>query len=374
MNSSKEPGFDLFTIRGVPIRMHWTIFPVFGLLAYSLANNVFRDEIRPGDPDIAWLLGLGTAAVFLASIVLHELGHAIIAQRNNLRVNSITLYFFGGVAAAADEPRTPGIEFRVAGAGPLVSAVLALGFWLISRIDALPHLLASACWWLAGINLVLLLFNMIPGYPLDGGRLFHAIVWRYSSNEIKATRWAVKGGQIVAILLFAYGFIEVVRTGSIIGGLWSMMLAAFLRNAATSTGAYVMTRSVLEGSTAAQTMARDLIYVPARTRVNELLAWQPVLNPKQAYVVVDGEPLGVISPIQLAFIPKDRRPWTVVTQIMTPWRQVVEIAPDASLMVALQDMEAARSRYGVVRNSEGNVEGIISQDQIAFRLQAQAKS
>ncbi len=373
MPTSNDPGIVLFEIYGVPIRLHWTIFPVFGLLAYSLATNVFRDEIRPGERDIAWLLGLGTAALFLASIVLHELGHAVVAQRNNLKVNSITLYFFGGVAAANDEPRSPGVEFRVAGAGPLVTAFLAVGFFLISRIDALPHLYASASWWLAGINLALVIFNLVPGYPLDGGRLFHAIVWKFSSNEIQATRWAVKGGQVVAILLFAWGFIEIARTGSILGGLWSMMLAAFLRNAATSTGAYVMTRSVLETSTASQTMARELIYVPARTRVNELLAWSPVLNPRQAYVVVDGEPLGVISPIQLAFVPAERRPWTVVTQIMTPWRQVVEIAPDTNLMTALKDMEAARSRYGVVRNADGNVEGILSQDQIAIRLQARAK-
>ena len=151
------------------------------------------------------------------------------------------------------------------------------------------------------------------------------------------------------------------------------MLAAFLRNAAASTGAYVMTRSVLDTVTAAQAMARDIIYVPARARVEELLQQSPVINARQAYVVVDDGPLGVISPVQLAFVPPDRRPWTVVTQIMTPWRQVIEIKPDVTLMAALRTMEEGNTAYGVVRDDAGIVAGIISRDQIAIRVQSAAR-
>jgi len=368
-----QPGIDLFTLHGVPIRLHWSIFPVFGLLAYSLATNVFRKELRPGETDYAWLLGLGTSALFLASIVLHEMGHAIVAQRNKIPVNSITLYFFGGIAAAADEPRKPGIEFRVAGAGPLVTALLSIGFFLISRIDALPHMLSSAFWWLAGINLALLVFNLIPGYPLDGGRIFHSIIWATTKSETRATRYAVRGGQAVAALLFLYGMYQIAVTGNIFNGLWSMMLAAFLRNAATSTGAYVLTRSILERATAAQTMARNIVYLGPRTRVEEVLEHQPAMNVSQAYVVVEDGPLGVFSPIQLAFVPRERRPWTVVSQIMTPWRQVIEIQPDASLMSVLKDMEQANTTYGVIRQPDGMVMGILTRDQIAVRLQHESQ-
>ena len=369
----QQPGVPLAVIRGIPIRLHWTLFPVFGLLAYSLATNVFRDEIRPGERDVAWIMGLLTAALFLVSIVLHELGHAVVAQRNKLKVGSITLFFFGGVAQVEEEPRSAGVEFRVAAGGPLVSLALAGGFWLLSRAEVFGNLLDTAFLWLAGINLVLLLFNMIPGFPLDGGRILRSVIWHFNGNEAKATKIAVRGGQIVALLLVAYGIYEI-ATGSLLNGFWTLMIAGFLRNAATSTGAHVMTRSVLEGVTAAQAMARELIYVPARTRVQDLFEHQQSINATQAFVVVDDGPLGVISPIQLAFVPRERWPWTVVTQIMTPWRQLVEITPDTSLMNALRQMEAARCPYAVVRDDMGNVAGILSQDQIAIRIQTAAQA
>ena len=361
------------TIRGIPVRLHWSLFPVFGLLAFSLATNVFADEVRPGERDLAWLLGLATSAIFLLSIVLHELGHAVVAQRNKMTVRGITLFFFGGVAEVSEEPRTPGIEFRVGGAGPVVTACLALAFWLASRVDQINHQITTAFWWLAGINLALLVFNLIPGYPLDGGRLLRAIIWRFNGSEIKATKVAVLGGQAVSFLLIGYAIYQIVKTGSIFNGLWTLMLASFLRNAATSTGAHVITRSLLEHVTAAETMARDIIYVPVRTRIQELLDQQVMINPRQAFVVVDDGPLGVISPIQLALVPRDRWPWTVVTQIMTPWRQLAEVTPETSLLNALKAMEAARCPYAVVREADGDVAGILSRDQIAIQIQAAAQ-
>jgi Zn-dependent protease/CBS domain-containing protein len=373
VRTPQSPGIPLLTARGIPIRLHWSIFPIFGFLAYYLATSVFQDEVRPGQRDYSWALGLATAAIFLACIVLHELGHAVVAQRNKLPVNSITLYFFGGIAEASDEPRSAGVEFRVAGAGPLVTAVLTAGSWALTLVDAIPHLIHVGLWWLAGINLALLVFNLIPGYPLDGGRIFHAIVWKLTGSVTRSTRYAVRGGQLVSLLLVGWGIYQIVSTGSLLNGLWTMMLAAFLRNAAASTGAYVMTRSVLDTVTAAQAMARDIIYVPARARVDELLQQSPVINARQAYVVVDDGPLGVISPVQLAFVPPDRRPWTVVTQIMTPWRQVIEIKPDATLMAALRTMEEGNTAYGVVRDDAGIVAGIISRDQIAIRVQSAAR-
>jgi Zn-dependent protease len=262
-----QPGVPLAVIRGIPIQLHWTLFPVFGLLAFSLATDVFRDEIRPGERDIAWIMGLLTSAAFLASIVLHELGHAVVAQRNKLKVGSITLFFFGGVAQVNEEPRSAGVEFRVAIAGPLVSLALVGIFGAASQLDALPHLLNTALWWLAGINLALMVFNLIPGFPLDGGRILRAVIWHVNGNEAKATRIAVRGGQIVSLLLVGYAIYLIVVANSLFNGIWMLLLAGFLRNAATASGAQIMTRSVLERLTAADVMARELIYLPARTRV-----------------------------------------------------------------------------------------------------------
>jgi Zn-dependent protease/CBS domain-containing protein len=369
-----QPGVPLASILGIPIQLHWTLFPVFGLLAFSLATDVFRDEIRPGERDIAWIMGLLTAALFLGSIVLHELGHAVIAQRNKLKVGSITLFFFGGVAQVNEEPRSAGVEFRVAIAGPLVSLALVGAFGAASQIEALPHLLSTAFWWLAGINLLLMLFNLIPGFPLDGGRILRAIIWHVNGNEAKATRIAVWGGQAVSLLLVGYAIYQIVFANSFFNGLWMLMLAGFLRNAASSTGAQVMTRSVLERLTAADVMARDLIYVQARTRVQEILESIKTFDPRPAYVVVDEGPLGVISPMQLAMVPRERWPWTVVTQVMTPWRQLAEVSPETTLMESLRKMETIHSPYLAVRDSEGNVAGILLQDQIAFRIQVAAQA
>lgn len=372
-NDDEQSGIQFAEIRGIPIRLHWSLFAVFGLIAYSLARNQFSDKIGPGERDVSWLLGLATAALFFVSIILHELGHAIIAQRNKMTVNSITLFFFGGVAQVDQEPRSAGVEFRIAVAGPIVSALLSAGFFGLSRVDVFGDLISTGFFWLAGINLVLLLFNLIPGFPLDGGRIFRSILWQATGNEAKATKIAVWGGQAVSILLIGFAAYQVVSGGSIVNGVWTIMLAMFLRNAATQTGAHVMTRSVLERVTAGQTMARDLVYVTARTRIQELFERQQVIDPRQAFVVVDEGPLGVVSPLQLAFVPRERWPWTVVTQIMTPWRQVVEITPDTSLMNALREMETHHTHYAVVRWPDGIVEGILSRDQIAIKLQATAQ-
>jgi Zn-dependent protease/CBS domain-containing protein len=368
-----QPGVPLAVVRGIPIRLHWSLFPVFGLIAYSLATNVFRDEIGPGEPDVAWLMGLATSALFLVSIVLHELGHAVVAQRNKLKVGGITLFFFGGIAQVNEEPRTAGEEFRIAAAGPFVSLLLVGGFFALSLVDAFGDLLTSGFFWLAAINLTLLVFNLVPGFPLDGGRILRAIIWHFNGDEAKATRIAVWGGQAVSLLLVGYAIFRIVSGGSLLNGLWLLMLAGFLRNAATSTGAHVMTRSILERVTAGQTMARDLVYIPARARVQEIFEQHQFINPRQAFVVVDEGPLGVISPLQLAFLPRERWPWTVVTQIMTPWRQLAEITPDTSLMNALRQMEESRTQYAVVRAPGGDVQGILSRDQIAIKLQSTAQ-
>ena len=359
------PGtFPLGRVRGVLLQLHWSIFPAFGLFAYTLATGVFQERLSEGQPDVAWLLGLVAAALLLGSILLHELGHAVVAQRNGLEVNTITLFFFGGVAQVEDEPRSAGVEFRVAVAGPLVT--LALGVLLFFAMVQLPNdgLLDGGASWLLRTQILILLFNLVPGYPLDGGRILRSIVWAITGNEAQATKIAVRGGQAVAIMIAAVGIGIIVIGNQLFGGLWLLMIAWFLQNTATATGAHVVTRAVLESMTAAQAMAREIVYVPSRTRVEDLLERTGMVNPRQAYVVVDDDPLGVISPIQLVVLPRERWPWTVVTQVMTPWRQLARITPETNLFMALQRMDEERAFFALVLDSGGGIAGVLSRDQI----------
>ena len=357
-------------IRGVKLQLHWSIFPAFGLFAYTLATGVFQDRLKPGDPDVAWIFGLGAAAIFMLSIVLHEFGHAVVAQRNSLRVDTITLFFFGGIAQVQDEPKSAGVEFRVAAGGPLVSLVLALGFGAATL--ALPNdgLLDAGAAWLTRTNLALLLFNLIPGYPLDGGRILRAAVWHVSKSERKATSIAVRGGQIFAAIIGGVGVLFMVIEGSIFAGLWLVLIAWFLQTAATASGRHIITRTVLEGITAAQAMAREIVYIPSRTRVLELVESQPTIAPGRAFIVADEGPLGVISPFQLVFVPRERWPWTVVTQIMTPWRSLATVSPDTNLFVALEQMDEAKAFFALVVDQSGGLAGVLSRDQILGKAQA----
>lgn len=197
-----ENSVKLGRIWGIPVGLHWSMFLVFGLVTWSLAMGYFPDEYPMLSAPVYWLLGLITSVLFFGSILAHEMGHAIVAQRNQVPVRGITLFIFGGVAQLEQEVRSPGAEFRITIAGPLVSLALAGLFGLLWLLDQSVPYLAAPSIWLARINLLLAAFNMIPGFPLDGGRVLRAIVWKWTGSLIRATRVATFTGQLAA-----FGFI-----------------------------------------------------------------------------------------------------------------------------------------------------------------------
>jgi Zn-dependent protease len=206
-------------IFGIPIELHISWFLIFGLLTWSLASGYFPFEY-PGLSGLSyWSLGLLTSVLFFSSVLAHELGHAFIAIRNHVPVNKITLFIFGGVARIEREPNSAGAEFRIAIAGPLVSLTLAGIFGAIWLLDQTTPILAAPSDYLLRINLMLVLFNMIPGFPLDGGRVFRAIIWKYTGSYYQSTKVASFVGQIIA-----YGFIGIgvffMFTGQSMNGLW----------------------------------------------------------------------------------------------------------------------------------------------------------
>lgn len=225
----------LITTLGIPIRLNVGWFLVAVLVTASLVGNIFPRQFAGWDPSTYWIVGALTALFFFASVLIHELGHAIVALGEGIPVRGITLFMLGGVAELGREPEAAGSEFRIAIAGPVTSVALGLFFLALGATlapVAIP--LAAAATFLGRANLILAVFNLIPGFPLDGGRVLRAFLWKYRGNLVSATRWATQVGRGVAHFFIASGVLQLLL-GSVIDGLWIAFIGWFLNNAAQSS-------------------------------------------------------------------------------------------------------------------------------------------
>jgi Zn-dependent protease len=334
-------GLYLTRIWNIPIRLHLSWFIIFGLVTWSLANGYFP-QAYPALPAVQyWLLGALTSLLFAASVMLHELGHAWFALRAGVPVRSVTLFIFGGVAQIEKEPPTPGAEFRIAIAGPLVSLALAGlfgGLWLLDR--AVP-VLAAPSEWLGRINLSLALFNLIPGFPLDGGRVLRAVIWKLGGDFARATRLASTGGQIVAFGFIAFG-VWTIFTGNLYNGLWLAFIGWFLQNAAAYSVMHVNLQRSLQGITVAQVMDPNFKPVAPQITLEKLVAERVVTGGESVFVVTDaihGTIKGMLTLAQVAAVPREQ--WAAVTagQVMVMEENLPWVSPQSGLVDALQKME-----------------------------------
>jgi Zn-dependent protease len=232
--------FTVAHIWGIPIRIHlnWLITAV--LVTWSLSAGYFPLEYPGWTTAMYWMIGSLTSFLFFASVLLHELGHARLSQMDGVPVQSITLFLFGGVAHIAHEPESPGSEFRIVAAGPATSLGLAALFFILARTGYLSYELSAVAVYLTRINLILAIFNLIPGFPLDGGRLLRAFLWKVTQNYQRATRWATNAGMGIAGLFMLGGFVFM-ALGNWVGGLWVIFIGGYLGMVAHSAA-----RSVLE--------------------------------------------------------------------------------------------------------------------------------
>ncbi len=230
MNNSIKLG----RLAGVAVELNWTVLAIAALVTFSVAGGILP-AAAPGYETTTYVLGgVIAAAGLLASILAHELGHALVARRNGVAVKRISLWAFGGVAQLDGEAATPRAEFKIAGVGPAIS--LLLGFALFLPAAALSGIAGAVLGWLASINVILAVFNLIPGAPLDGGRLLHAWLWNRHGDKARATASATKAGRIVGSGLIGLGAVQFLLGGA--GGLWTAFIGWFLRNAATAEGRY----------------------------------------------------------------------------------------------------------------------------------------
>ncbi|MEF9904551.1 site-2 protease family protein [Streptomyces sp. P9-A2] len=354
--------FVLGRIAGVRIGVHWSVLLIFGIIAFGLSQGRLP-ETHPGRAwALYWAAGLCTALVFFASLLAHELAHAVVARRNGVEVDDIVLWLLGGAARLRTEASSPGAELRIAGVGPLVSLLLgglfALGAWLLDLVSA-SGIVVEMVAWLAGINVLLAIFNSLPAAPLDGGRLLRAFLWWRTGDRLRATAGATAAGRVLGWLLVVLGLIAFMRTGAF-GGLWLTLIGWFLIAAATAEGRQAQLRGVLAGVPVRDAMTPEPLTVPADTTVTDFLTSARYRYRHSAFPVIDdGVPVGLVTLDSARKVPQaEDRPVTV-REVMMPLSQTTVVGPDSPLADLLPRMEPG-AEHRVLVVDDGRLAGIVS--------------
>lgn len=357
-------------VLGIPLGLDYSWFLIFGLITWSLAAGYFPAQY-PGWPvDVYWMTGLATALLFFVSVVLHELGHAVIARRFGVPVKSITLFVFGGVAQLGQEPPGAGAEFWIAIAGPVVSGALAGAFGLARSAAPTPPLLALTSY-LGSINGLLALFNLIPGYPLDGGRVLRAVVWEVTHSLRRATQIVSAVGRFIAYLFIAYGIWQIV-SGRLINGLWIVFIGWFLETAAASSGRQVAIHDLLMGHSVRDLIARDYPTVSPDLALDTVIHDHILATGWHTLPVVqDGRFLGLLTLDEIKAVRRAEWPTTRVRNVMTPRDRVPTVTPDTDLAAAVDALGAGTADVLPVIESNSFV-GAVSRHRVVAFLQAQA--
>ncbi|MDE3019727.1 MAG: site-2 protease family protein [Nitrospirota bacterium] len=370
------PEWQIGRIFGIPIKVHMSWFLVFGFVTWSLATG-YLPEVLPGlSASRYWGMG-GTAALLLfGSVVLHELGHSYVALRYRIPIEQITLFIFGGVAQMRREAPGPKAEFLIAIAGPLVSFTLGgILLGLVATVNTGQGLVAL--WLLLGsVNLQLGLFNLIPGFPLDGGRVLRAGLWAWSGNYHRATRQASLVGQGFGLVLglLGLGLVLGASTGLMPGPLaanggWVALIGLFLFSSAKGSRRQATLKAALEQASVVDVMAREVATLPADLSVADAVAQHFLPQGHGGFPVMDeGRLVGMVAVQDVQALSQSLWPWRRVRDIMQPWSPAMETGRDASALAALEQMQREdQDRLAVMEN--GQLAGLVTRDGIARFLQ-----
>jgi Zn-dependent protease/CBS domain-containing protein len=358
----------LFRLFGIPLYVDASWLLILALLTWTITGN-FRSRLEGLGTWQYWAMGLITALSFFLCIVLHEMGHALVARANGTPVRGITLFLFGGVAELGGEPPSAGQEFSMAIAGPAVSAVLAAGCFGVA-------LLAQAAGWglpvrlvfgdLAAINLGVLVFNLVPAFPLDGGRVLRSVLWGATGKLHRATYWASLLGQGFAWLLILWGIGEVFagfldsQAGFNLSGLWLVLIGLFLRGAAQGGYQQVLVRELLQGEPIRRFMNTEPIVVPPSLDLQRWVDDYVYRHHRKAFPVAsNGHLEGVISTRELARYPRAEWGRHTVGELMRNDLAAVTIRPEADALEALQQMQRTGTSRLLVTDHDRLV-GIVS--------------
>lgn len=388
--ASTNSGISLGRVFGVQVTLDWSLLLIFGLIALNLSVAVFPSWHPSWPPWRAGVAGTLAALLFLGSILLHELAHARVAQAFGMRVERITLFLFGGIAQVDDEPPTPKAEFWVAIVGPLTSLLMGmlatLGGWLFvpmplpsrqtelfSQLAMVPTLL----FWLGPINILLGLFNLVPGFPLDGGRVLRALLWWFTGDLPRATRYASRTGQAFAWLMIAsgaamiFGVAMPVVGAGVFQGIWLLLIGTFLRHAAVSSYRQLLLREALQNIRVEDLARPRTVTIAPHLPIDEVVRDYFLRFDQAAFpVVADEHLLGLVTLQDVRSLPRERWTGTRVTDIMTQSASLASVTPTTSAWEALVLLERAKLEQVPILSND-RIEGLLRRTDLTRWLHLQ---
>ncbi len=368
----RKEGIQIGRIYGIPIYLHASWFIIFGLIAVWFYSGF--DALHLNLPTSRLVgLGLMASALFFGSLVFHEVAHSLVAKLYKIPVVSITLFVFGGVSRIGREPDRAMEEFNIAVVGPISSFLIAGGFWLVARQAGSNAILSNLAGSLAEINFMIAAFNMIPGFPLDGGHIFRAIVWGFNKNFARSTRIAAISGQVIAYAMIAAGAVTAISNwaplGGPVGGLWLAFIGWFILSAAKQSQAQAEARGALEGLCVADIMSPELHTVGREISLEDY-AREMVRTGRRAHLVVAGDQLvGLVTAEALNAVPQHDWEVTSVQAVMLPKTKLHWAAPEEPALSLLDRMRTIGMQQMPVI-AGGNVVGVVTRDSILRVLQA----
>jgi Zn-dependent protease/CBS domain-containing protein len=369
---------SLGRIAGIHVGLNWSLLVVAALIAWSIATGILP-AAAPGQTTAAyWTAGVISAFVYLASLLAHELAHSIVATRRGVKVEGITLWLFGGVSRFNSESSSPGAQTLITFVGPLTSLLLGAVFLLASVAvggGANSALVSASLAWLGYINILLGVFNLLPAFPLDGGRILQSLIWRGTGDRLRATRIAARIGMVFAYLFIAYGLITFFAAGSIIGGVWAVFLGWFLLSAARAEEAGGLIRQALSGISVAEVMTPNPVQAPDDISVDEALHSYVLTSRHSTFPTHDagGRLSGLLTMAALKNVAPDARPTTRIKEIICPLDRVSTASPadPATNLLSASD-GCSDGRTLVIDN--GRLVGIISPSDVSRLMQRSLSS
>jgi len=361
--------FRVATIFGIDIEIHPSWLLIIAFLSYSLSEGLFPNQFEGWSTAEYWIVGVTAALLLFVTVLIHELSHALVAKRRGLEVPRITLFIFGGVSHLARQPATAGEEFQIAAAGPITSlgiAIITGGIALLVR--SVDDRLEALFFYLAFVNLLLAIFNTLPGFPLDGGRVLRSIAWKKTGNFRKATRIAAGVGEVFGYGLIAIGFFFLL-SGSLLDGLWMMFIGWFLLGAAKNETANLQLEGVLKRLTARDVMRTEFPTVVPGHSLQQVVDEHMVGGGERVVMVaLGGAVSGILTVSDIRKVPKEEWRNTPVQRAMTPRDQIVTVEPGTpAVQVLLLLGERQLNQVPVLE--EGRMVGLVTRREILERLQ-----
>ncbi len=371
-------GIRIGRVLGIPIYIDLSWIIIFGLITYLISTQFAQLNPHWTMPQL-WTLGAGTSLLFFGSVLFHELAHSVVAQHYKIRVLSITLFLFGGLARIGKEPSKAMQEFNIAIAGPLASAFLAGAFFASTVIVPDSKVVEAVSTYLWQTNLALALFNMLPGFPLDGGRIFRAIVWGTTKDFVRATRVAGASGKLIAYGMIVLGlWLAFGVTGSNRWeGIWLAVIGWFLLNAAQASVAQVTIREALNGLCAADVMTHEVPAIPANLSLDDYSNEVLRTGRRVHIVTMDQRLVGMMNVAALNTVPREDWNMNSVQAVMVPRERILWAAPNEPLPALLDRLVAADvNQMPVVNHTEdglANIVGMITRDAILRVIQTRSE-